>query len=145
MMNKVLFRLAAGVSGMLFGLGMVISGMADPAKVIGFLDVAGEWDPSLIFVMGGALMVFMPAYFFAIRNTSAPVMAHTFCVPDNKRIDANLLRGAALFGVGWGVAGICPGPAVSSLALGNPGVWTFFIAMMVGIGAMHWMLTFKKV
>lgn len=145
MMNKVLFRLAAGVSGMLFGLGMVISGMADPAKVIGFLDVAGEWDPSLMFVMGGALMVFMPAYFFTIRNTSAPVMAQTFCVPDNKRIDANLLGGAALFGVGWGVAGICPGPAVSSLALGNPGVWTFFIAMMVGIGAMHWMLKFKKV
>ena len=81
-MNNVLFRVTSLFAGLLFGLGMVISGMADPAKVVGFLDVAGDWDPSLMFVMGGALMVFMPAYFFLIKPKSKPVNAEKFCVCD---------------------------------------------------------------
>ncbi len=136
-MNTLLFRLTSLLAGVLFGIGMVISGMADPAKVIGFLDVAGNWDPSLMFVMGGALMVFMPAYFFVIKSKQKPLNAEEFCLAKNKTIDNRLLGGAAIFGLGWGIAGICPGPVVSSLALGNSGAWIFFAAMMVGLGAMN--------
>ncbi|MCF7362047.1 YeeE/YedE family protein [Vibrio sp. A1-b2] len=134
-MNNMLFRLTSLLAGALFGIGMIISGMADPAKVLGFLDVAGNWDPSLMFVMGGALMVFMPAYFLLIKPKQKPVNAETFCLATNKTVDGRLLSGAAIFGLGWGMAGICPGPVVSSLALGNSGAWIFFACMMVGLGA----------
>lgn len=143
-MNQALFRLTSLVAGLLFGLGMVISGMADPAKVTGFLDVTGHWDPSLMFVMGGALLVFMPAYFFLIKPKRKPVNAEKFCLATNTAIDSRLLSGAAIFGVGWGLAGICPGPAVSSLALGNSGVWVFFACMMVGLGVTNLVLRAKQ-
>ena len=143
-MNNVLFRLVALISGLLFGLGMVISGMADPVKVIGFLDVAGNWDPSLMFVMGGALFVFMPAYFLLIKSKTKPLNAETFCLSTNKKIDTRLLSGAAIFGLGWGIAGICPGPAVSSLGLGNGDVVYFLIAMMIGLGSTHFILNKKQ-
>lgn len=133
-MNNLVFRIVSLVAGLLFGIGMVVSGMADPSKVIGFLDVTGDWDPSLAFVMGGALIVFMPSYFLLIKPRHKPVVAETFCVTHSNQIDARLVSGACLFGVGWGLAGICPGPAVSSLALGNMGVWVFFSTMMVGLG-----------
>ncbi|WP_428775763.1 DUF6691 family protein [Vibrio sp.] len=134
-MNNVVFRLVSLVAGLLFGLGMVISGMADPAKVIGFLDVAGNWDPSLMFVMGGALLVFMPAYFLLIKPKQKPVVANKFCFAKAKKVDGRLISGAMIFGLGWGISGICPGPAMSSLALGNGGIWIFFACMMVGLGA----------
>ena len=143
-MNNVLFRLVALISGLLFGLGMVISGMADPVKVIGFLDVSGNWDPSLMFVMGGALFVFMPAYFLLIKSKTKPLNAETFCLSTNKKIDTKLLSGAAIFGLGWGIAGICPGPAVSSLGLGNGDVVYFLIAMMIGLGSTHFILNKKQ-
>lgn len=143
-MNNVLFRLTSLFAGLLFGLGMVISGMADPAKVMGFLDVAGDWDPSLMFVMGGALMVFMPAYFFLIKPKSKPVNAEKFCLVTNQSLDSRLISGAAIFGIGWGLAGICPGPALSSLALGNPGVWIFFASMMVGLGTTNLLICVKN-
>ncbi len=143
-MNNFLFRLMSLFAGVLFGLGMVFSGMADPAKVIGFLDVAGNWDPSLMFVMGGALMVFMPAYFFLIKPKSKPLNAPDFCLAQNKKLDSRLLTGAAIFGIGWGLVGVCPGPAVSSLALGNPGVWIFFAAMMVGLGVANLYICMKN-
>ncbi|EOG9061802.1 DUF6691 family protein [Vibrio fluvialis] len=143
-MNNVLFRLTSLFAGLLFGLGMVISGMADPAKVLGFLDVAGDWDPSLMFVMGGALMVFMPAYFFLIKPKSKPVIAEKFCLATNQSLDSRLISGAAIFGIGWGLAGICPGPALSSLALGNPGVWIFFASMMVGLGTTNLLICVKN-
>ncbi|MFY3327677.1 DUF6691 family protein [Vibrio fluvialis] len=143
-MNNVLFRLTSLFAGLLFGLGMVISGMADPAKVVGFLDVAGDWDPSLMFVMGGALMVFMPAYFFLIKPKSKPVNAEKFCLTTNQTLDSRLISGAAIFGIGWGLAGICPGPALSSLALGNPGVWIFFASMMVGLGTTNLLICVKN-
>jgi uncharacterized membrane protein YedE/YeeE len=139
-MNNVLFRLVALISGLLFGLGMAISGMADPAKVIGFLDVAGHWDPSLMFVMGGALLVFMPAYFLLIKSKAKPLNAEEFCLSTSKKIDAKLLSGAAIFGLGWGIAGVCPGPAVSSLGLGNGDVVIFIFAMMLGLGSTHFIL-----
>lgn len=143
-MNKVIFRLTSLCSGFLFGLGMIISGMADPAKVIGFLDVAGVWDPSLAFVMGGALMVFMPAYFFLIKPKAKPVVAEEFCLAKSNKVDSRLVSGAVIFGLGWGLAGICPGPAMSSLALGNIGVWVFFASMMVGLGVTNLLICMKN-
>jgi hypothetical protein len=139
-MNNVLFRLVSLISGLLFGLGMTISGMADPVKVIGFLDVAGEWDPSLMFVMGGALLVFMPAYFLLIKSKVKPLNSEEFCLSTNKHIDKKLVSGAVIFGLGWGIAGVCPGPVVSSLALGNSDVIIFFVAMMLGLGSTHFIL-----
>ncbi len=134
-MNRLAFRLTSMLAGVLFGLGMVISGMADPAKVLGFLDVAGAWDPSLMFVMGGALAVFMPAYFLLIKPQQKPLYAEQFNLAKSQTIDRRLVSGAVIFGLGWGIAGICPGPVVSSLALGNSGAWVFFACMMVGLGA----------
>ncbi|HCH0956464.1 TPA: YeeE/YedE family protein [Vibrio parahaemolyticus] len=131
-MNKTIFRFSALLSGVLFGMGMVVSGMIDPAKVIGFLDISGSWDPSLAFVMGGALAVFMPSYFLIIKPRKQSVSGEVFCTPTNKNIDGRLLSGAAIFGLGWGLAGICPGPAVASLALGNVSIVVFFVAMLVG-------------
>ena len=143
-MNKVIFRLVSLFSGFLFGLGMIISGMANPEKVVGFLDVAGAWDPSLMFVMGGALLVFMPSCFLLIKPKQKPVVAQEFCLAKNKSIDSRLVSGAAIFGLGWGIAGVCPGPALSSLALGNSGVWVFFAFMMVGLGATNLLICFKN-
>lgn len=143
-MNKLLFRATSLVAGLLFGLGMVVSGMADPAKVIGFLDVAGTWDPSLMFVMGGALAVFMPAYFLLIKSKAKPVNAEVFCLANNIKIDRRLISGSVIFGLGWGLVGICPGPAVSSLALGNLGAWVFFPAMMVGLGATNLLICIRN-
>ncbi|HIF5580898.1 TPA: DUF6691 family protein [Vibrio parahaemolyticus] len=131
-MNKTIFRFSALLSGVLFGMGMAVSGMIDPAKVIGFLDISGSWDPSLAFVMGGALAVFMPSYFLIIKPRKQSVSGEAFCTPTNKNIDGRLLSGAASFGLGWGLAGICPGPAVASLALGNVSIVVFFLAMLVG-------------
>ncbi|MUJ25895.1 YeeE/YedE family protein [Aliivibrio fischeri] len=132
-MNNVMFRVIALISGGLFGIGMTLSGMADPEKVIGFLDVSGVWDPSLMFVMGGALLVFMPAYFLFIKPKTKPLNAEEFCLSTNKHIDSKLISGAAIFGFGWGLAGICPGPVVSSIALGNSDVFIFLFAMMFGL------------
>lgn len=119
-------------SGLLFGIGMVISGMADPAKVIGFLDITGEWDPSLAFVMGGALAVFVPAYLLLIKPRSESVFGDEIVCPTSKTIDKKLVGGAALFGIGWGLLGVCPGPAVASLFTGNTQVLFFIAAMLVG-------------
>ncbi|MEJ7843653.1 MAG: DUF6691 family protein [Rubrobacter sp.] len=126
-------RLAVALfSGAVFGLGLAVSGMADPAKVIGFLDVAGEWDPTLAFVMGGALLVTVPAFRLIFRRRR-PVLAGDFDLPDEKRVDARLLGGSALFGVGWGLSGFCPGPAVVALVTGIVPVFAFVAAMVAGM------------
>lgn len=127
-----MFRVISLLSGLLFGLGMTISGMADPANVIGFLDIAGNWNMSLAFVMGGALSVFMPMYFLVIKKNQQPLVSNEFCVSSKKNVDRKLIGGSALFGMGWGLAGICPGPVVSSLALGNTAFWLFFASMCAG-------------
>ncbi|ENM5824671.1 YeeE/YedE family protein [Vibrio metoecus] len=143
-MHNVLFRVTSLVAGLLFGVGMVVSGMAEPAKVIGFLDVAGVWDPSLMFVMGGALAVFMPAYFLLIKPKAKPVNAKVFCLANNTKVDRRLISGSVIFGLGWGLVGICPGPIVSSLALGNLGSWVFFPAMMLGLGLTNLLICIKN-
>ena len=124
-------------SGALFGLGLVVSGMMNPAKVIGFLDLAGEWDPTLAFVMGGALLVAIPA-FRLILGRQRPILARDFALPTKSTLDARLLGGAALFGVGWGLAGFCPGPAVAALVTGLAPVFAFVAAMVAGMALYAW-------
>ncbi len=129
--------LVALSSGALFGLGLTISGMVDPAKVIGFLDVAGDWDPTLAFVMGGALLVAISA-FRLIFKRSQPVLEDEFELPTKKELDASLLGGAAVFGVGWGLSGFCPGPSVTALASGLAPVFAFVAAMIAGMALYKW-------
>ena len=126
-------RLAgAGVSGVVFGLGLAVSGMMNPAKVIGFLDVAGDWDPTLLFVMGGALLVTVPAFRWVLARPK-PVLDKEFSLPDRTGLDGRLISGAALFGVGWGMVGFCPGPAVAALSTGSTPVLLFVAAMLAGM------------
>ena len=124
--------LAAFVSGVIFAIGLAIGGMTKPAKVAGFLDFTGNWDPSLVFVMGGAVMVHAVLYRL-IRHRPTPLFAATFAVPTRKDIDARLIGGAALFGIGWGLSGFCPGPAITSLASGKSPVLFFVTSMIVGM------------
>ena len=105
------------VVGLIFGLGLTVSQMIDPAKVLGFLDVAGDWDPSLALVMGGALLVAIPG-FRMILSRGTPILHAQFHLPTKRDLDGRLLTGAAIFGVGWGIAGMCPGPAITALGLG---------------------------
>ncbi len=118
--------------GLVFGIGISISGMANPAKVLNFFDVAGAWDPSLIFVMGGAVVVAFVGYRVVLRR-SRPVFDRDFHVPSSKTIDARLIGGSAIFGIGWGIAGFCPGGALPALGTGRSEVILFTIAMMAGI------------
>lgn len=125
--------LLAFVAGLVFGLGLLLSGMADPAKVLGFLDLAGAWDPSLMFVMGGAVGVGAVA-FAAARRRERSLLGEPMQVPTKTGIDRRLVAGALLFGAGWGLAGFCPGPAIVALGLGEPGAVVFVAAMLAGMG-----------
>lgn len=118
--------------GLVFGVGISISGMANPAKVINFFDIAGTWDPSLAFVMGGALGVTALGYRFVLRR-SGPWMAQAFALPTRRDIDMPLLAGASSFGIGWGIAGFCPGGALPALGTGDANVFMFVGALIVGI------------
>lgn len=120
--------------GLIFGIGLVISGMADPAKVLNFLDLAGMWDPSLAFVMAGAIAVAAPGYALVLRR-AAPLRAERFDLPKTSPVDARLIGGAAIFGLGWGLSGLCPGPAIVSVPLGSAGIFPFVGAMLAGIVA----------
>lgn len=131
-MNELLHAVAALTAGLLFGLGLALSGMLDPARVLGFLDVAGAWDPSLAFVLAGAVAVAALSYLVR-RRMAHPVFAGRFQVPEGRRVDVQLFCGAALFGVGWGLVGLCPGPALASLSLGIVPVFVFVIAMAAGM------------
>jgi uncharacterized membrane protein YedE/YeeE len=125
--------LAAMAAGAIFGLGLLLSGMANPAKVLAFLDVAGDWDPSLAFVMAGAIPV--AALGFALgRRRAAPICAEAFAPLPRSLIDRRLIGGAVLFGMGWGLAGFCPGPALASLGFGGWQPWLFVAAMLAGMG-----------
>lgn len=126
---RILFGL---ISGMVFGVGLVISGMADPAKVLNFLDIAGSWDPSLALVMGGAVVVTFVGYRLVLKRPS-PVLMDRFDIPKATAIDPRLVAGAAIFGIGWGIGGFCPGPALTSLTLAAPGTLVFVPAMLVGM------------
>lgn len=118
--------------GLVFGIGISISGMANPAKVLNFFDVAGAWDPSLIFVMGGAVVVTFIGYRLVMRR-SQPLFERHFNLPGSKTIDARLIGGSAIFGIGWGIAGFCPGGALPALGTGRSEVILFVVAMMAGI------------
>lgn len=126
-MNKLISLL----SGIIFGIGLVISEMINPQKVLGFLDIFGDWDPSLAFVMVGALIVSLPT-FHIIKKKEKPLLEEKFDYSYNKNIDQRLILGSILFGAGWGLAGLCPGPAISSLALLNFYSMSFVISMFLG-------------
>lgn len=125
---------AALGAGLIFGLGLSLSGMLDPARVRGFLDVTGAWDPSLMFVLGGAVSVSALGYQLS-RRLPKPALASEFQIPKNRRIDAQLLVGSALFGIGWGLSGFCPGPAVAALSTGALPVAVFVATMLIGMTA----------
>jgi len=118
--------------GTLFGLGLAVSGMTSPAKVLNFLDFAGTWDPSLLFVLGGAVTVSVVT-FHVILHRKAPALADQFHLPQKKMIDRQLVLGALLFGIGWGISGYCPGPAIAALAEPNWETWIFLPAMLLGM------------
>lgn len=123
--------IAALGTGILFGLGLALSQMVDPMRVLGFLDVAGTWDPTLAFVMGGALAVTLPAFRLVLRRP-APLFAGGFQLPTKRDLDLPLIGGSALFGVGWGLVGFCPGPAIASMAWGLWPSFVFVAAMLAG-------------
>ena len=126
---RLLFSL---LSGLVFGIGLFISGMSNPAKVRGFLDLAGSWDPSLALVMGGAILVATPAFWLARRRRTA-LLGDAMQLPAAQAIDRRLLLGSLAFGAGWGIAGFCPGPALASLLALVPQAWIFVAAMLVGM------------
>jgi uncharacterized membrane protein YedE/YeeE len=124
--------LASVASGTLFGFGLALSGMLDPARVQGFLDIFGAWDPSLMFVLGGAVIVAMAGMLF-VKAMARPVLAEKFHMPTKTRIDRPLILGSAIFGIGWGLGGLCPGPAVAGLPMGYGATFLFVVAMLAGM------------
>lgn len=128
-MQKTLIALLAGI---LFGLGISMSGMANPAKVVNFFDIFGTWDPSLVFVMGGAVVVAFVGYRLVFRMPK-PLMESTFHVPTNRTIDRKLLGGSAIFGIGWGIAGFCPGGALPVIGTLDADVLIFMGALLIGV------------
>ncbi len=131
-MQQHIDTLSAFIVGLIFGLGLVIGGMTDPSKVIGFLDIAGQWDPSLAFVMGGALIVGVVAFRFARQRTTS-FLGGAMRMPAKNDLDPRLVIGSLLFGAGWGMAGFCPGPALASLGTGNTKAMLFVLAMIAGM------------
>ena len=124
-------KLVSLFCGIIFGIGLVISQMINPAKVLGFLNLFGEWDPALAFVMIGALIISSPL-FHLLKNKEKPIFSSSFSISNKKEIDKKLIIGSILFGAGWGLVGLCPGPAITSIALLNMSSVTFVIAMFVG-------------
>ena len=127
------------ISGLLFGFGLLLSGMADPAKVQNFLDLFGTWDPSLAFVMGGAIAVTMPGLWLVIRRNK-PFFNNVFHLPSRTDLNARLITGSAIFGVGWGLGGFCPGPAMTALPLAAEGTLIFVATMLTGMAASKYVL-----
>lgn len=124
--------ISAGLIGLVFGTGIALSGMANPAKVLNFFDIAGTWDPSLGLVMASALVVTAIGYRFVLRR-GKPVVDARFHLPAGRQLDVPLLAGSAIFGVGWGISGFCPGGAIPALGLGEPTAWIFAGTMLAGI------------
>ncbi|HVR53587.1 MAG TPA: YeeE/YedE family protein [Pseudorhodoferax sp.] len=126
------------LAGLVFGLGLIVSGMADPAKVLGFLDLAGAWDPSLAFVMAGAIAVALVAFAVARRRTRS-LLGLELQLPQGRGIDRRLVLGSLLFGIGWGLAGFCPGPALVALGMGQAKAAVFVLAMLAGMVIFEWL------
>jgi uncharacterized membrane protein YedE/YeeE len=136
--------LSALLIGAIFGLGIALSGMANPAKVMNFFDIAGTWDPSLIFVMGGALITTAIGYRFVFGARSRPVFETEYAIPKARKIDPSLIGGSILFGIGWGITGFCPGGAIPAIGLGDPRTIAFIAAMLVGIAAARFMISSRS-
>lgn len=132
-----MYVLASLLSGLVFGLGLIVSGMANPAKVLGFLDLAGAWDPSLALVMAGAIAVGIFAFLVAKKRTVSFIGAE-MNLPTSTTIDRRLVIGSALFGIGWGVAGFCPGPGLVALGMGETKALVFVAAMLLGMAIFTW-------
>ncbi|KPK17376.1 MAG: hypothetical protein AMJ62_01650 [Myxococcales bacterium SG8_38] len=128
-------KIGAFLGGLVFGVGLAIGGMTQPAKIVGFFDFFGSWDPSLAFVMGGALVVYTPVYRWAIRTWQRPIWAPAFSLPTRSDIDWRLVLGSGIFGIGWGLGGYCPGPAFTSVGAGSREALIFGLAMLAGVGA----------
>lgn len=131
------------VSGILFGLGLCVAQMTDPAKVIGFLNILGDWDPSLAFVMGSGLVIMMLAYRFT-GTRPAPLLGSEFHLPLKQQIDKPLVAGSIIFGIGWGIAGYCPGPIITSLSFANHSILLVFIAYLTGTLITRWLLQVRQ-
>lgn len=131
-MSSATATTAAGyVAGLLFGLGLAVSGMTDPARVLGFLDIAGAWDPTLMFVLGGAVITTFIGYRLVYMR-GRPLFGNSFQLPSKQELDVKLLGGAALFGIGWGLSGYCPGPAIASVGGLSLPLFAMLVAMVVG-------------
>ena len=126
------------LAGLIFGLGLIVAGMADPAKVLNFLDIAGTWDPSLAFVMAGAIAVTFFGFRLALRRQK-PLFAKRFHLPTASGVDARVVVGPAIFGIGWGLSGLCPGPALTLLGFGLPSAYVFVAAMAAGMAIARWL------
>jgi uncharacterized membrane protein YedE/YeeE len=124
-------------TGLIFGLGLLLSGMANPAKVLGFLDLAGNWDPSLLLVMGGAIAIGLVAFSIAGRRSHS-LLGQAMRLPLKRELDQRLILGSLGFGVGWGIAGLCPGPALVALGAGAPKAIVFVAAMLTGMALFEW-------
>jgi len=133
-MKRVAFSVAAFAVGLIFGVGLIVSGMFNPAKVLGFLDLAGAWDPSLAFVMAGAIAIGMAGFAVAAKRSTS-LLETPMQLPQNRQIDVRLITGSVTFGVGWGLVGFCPGPALVALGFGQVKSVLFVIAMLVGMFA----------
>jgi uncharacterized membrane protein YedE/YeeE len=129
-----MYNLLSLLAGAVFGLGLLVSGMANPAKVLGFLDLAGSWDPSLALVMAGAIAIASIAFGVAGRRPLS-LMGQEMKLPSSRTVDRRLVVGSLLFGIGWGIAGFCPGPALVALGMGNAKALVFVVAMLAGMGA----------
>ena len=125
-------KLISLLSGVIFGIGLVISGMTNPEKVIGFLSITHNWDASLIFVMGGAIIIAGPS-FFVLKNKEYSALGNKINLPKKQNVDKKLITGATIFGVGWGLVGLCPGPAISALATFDPIILVFLLSMAAGV------------
>ncbi|MBO6851383.1 MAG: YeeE/YedE family protein [Marinobacter sp.] len=131
------FSIAAFLSGLIFGLGLILSGMANPEKVLGFLDLAGLWDPSLAFVMGGAILVGLVAFTIARKRTLS-FLGFSMKLPASTHIDSRLVVGSLMFGIGWGIAGFCPGPGLVALGAGELKAAVFVSSMVAGMAVYEW-------
>lgn len=141
-MRQHIDTLSSFIVGLIFGIGLILAGMTDPSKVIGFLDIAGRWDPSLAFVMGGAILVGVVAFRFA-RKRSANFFGGAIRLPTKSDIDLRLVGGSLVFGIGWGMAGFCPGPALTALGTGNAKAAIFVLAMVAGMAIFEFAERFR--
>lgn len=134
---RVMSLLAVGLAGALFGVGLLISGMTQPARVVGFLDLAGAWDPALGFVMGSAVITYAILFRVIRKRRKHPVFEPKFSLPTRRDLDLQLVLGSALFGIGWGLGGLCPGPGIVAAAGGSSTALAFVAAMLAGMYAQH--------